>query len=471
MAKRSPIWEMEDKYESVKRWMTRVMSRSGSEGTKRNYLYQLKKYCSKVGKNPDELVEERKDHLKSEDEMTQHRHEEMLLNLFNELDKEKSRGTALSYFKIIKSFYGANYLDLKIDTPKQWTSFTDKVPSLEDLNKMIDVTQNPMEKAVILFCAQSGQRVGVVTAMTYGMLREALNGSESPISIHINGELANRKGTKVNKNRQDYIFFIGADAVNALKSYIDRMKVLGYTFKESSPLFLTEKKYYGKVAEKGETLKGNERTYKALDREAVNRIIRRCAIKAGLMDKEGVRTPGGITRFPIHTHCMRKFWQTAMEQAGVAKPWYEYIMGHSLGELDKAYSRPTVDQLGDAYARAESYMTVSKLNIPDVENMKREMMLAMFQQFARMMSFDPNRVIVNAEKDIGRKLSRDEEIEVLQETLIKGMMEKKIENNKREHRIVTEGELEGYLDDGWEFMNEISGGKFVVRGPLVNGIA
>jgi len=460
---------MEEKYESVRRWMTRVSSRSGSEGTRKNYLYQLNKYCESKGKNPDELIQERKEHLESKDEFVKKKHEEMLMEFFQEIDARNSRSSAVTYFKGIKSFYSANYLDLKVDTPKNWTAFTDKVPSLGDLKKMIDMAKNPLEKAVILFCAQSGQRVGVVTAMTYGMLKEGLNGAETPVGIPINAEIQNEKGKKVNKNRKNYLFLIGNDTMISLKSYIDHMNMMGYSFKDSSPLFLTEREYYNKVAEKGETLKGGEKTFKALDRDAVNRIIRRCAIKAGLMDKEGIKTPGGITRYPIHTHCMRKFWQTAMEQAGVAKPWYEYMMGHSLGELDKAYSRPTTEQLRDAYSRAENYMNVSRLNIPDVENMKRDMMLTMFQQFSKMMGFDPNRIVVNREKEIGGKLSIDNEIELLQETLLSATMKRKVENNKREHKIVTQEELTDYLDESWELLQETSNGMFVVRNPMPNG--
>ena len=468
MAKWSPIWSMEEKYESVRRWMTRVGSKSGSEGTKRNYLYHLNKFCEHIGKNPDELILERKEHLESRDEFVRNKHEEMLMEFFMAMDGKGARSSAVTHFKTIKSFYAANYVDLKVETPKNWTAFTDKVPSLDDLKKMIDVTRNPLEKAVLMFCAQSGQRVGVVTAMTYGMLKEGLNGAETPIAIPINGELTNLKGKKVNKNRQDYVFFIGADTVNALKSYIDHMRVEGYVFKDNSPLFVTERKYYNKVAEQGETLKGGEKSFKPLDREAVNRIVRRCAIKAGLMDKEGIKTPGGITRYPVHTHCLRKAWQTAMEQAGIAKPWYEYMMGHSLGELDKAYSRPTVDNLRDAYRRVESYLTVSKLNIPDVENLKRDMMLSMFQQFSRMMGYDPSKIVVKRQEETGESMSIEGEIELLQDTLLKGMMEKKVENNQREHVIVAVDELTEYLDAGWEMMHETTQGKFVLQNILSN---
>jgi len=35
---------------------------------------------------------------------------------------------------------------------------------------------------------------------------------------------------------------------------------------------------------------------------------------------------------------------------------------------------------------------------------------------------------------------------------------------------VIEDELKEYPDEGWEYMNEISDGKFVVRNPMANGV-
>jgi len=452
---------MEQEYKSVGKWINKVMSRTGSQSTRRSYLYYLNRFCGKVGKNPDELIAERKEHLKSSDEDVKRQHEETLLEYFNRLNETSSRNTALINLKAIRSFYKANYLELKIETPGAWAAVTDKVPSLEDISKMMEVAKSPVEKAIIIFAAQSGQRVGVVSAMTYGMIKEGLNRGKSPICIQVSGALGDSKGEKVNKNRQAYCVFIGADTINAIKSYIDHMKAMGHTFKDTSPLFLTDRKLRGFAG-----TKDTEAKFKPVDKRTMNRIIRRCAIKAGLMDADGIQTPGGVTRYPIHFHCMRKFWVTAMEQAGVAKPWHEYMSGHSLGVLDKAYSRPTGEQLKEAYRRAESYMGVSRLNIPDLDNLKKDLLLSLMRQQAQALGMDADRIKLSIEKEKEEGLTVDEEIEFLQGMILERTMRHKVESTP-EHKVIDEVELVDYLNKGWAFVRELNGGdKVIVKAPF-----
>ena len=454
---------MERENKSVGKWISKVMTRTGSQSTRRNYLYYLKRFCEKVGQNPDELIKERKEHLKSSDEDVKRQHEERLLEYFNELCGKSSRNTALVNLKAIRSFYKSNYVELKIETPGAWAAVTDKVPSLEDISKMVDMAKNPVEKALLLFAAQSGQRVGVVSAMTYGMVKEGLNRGKSPVCIQVSGALGDSRGEKVNKNRQTYCFFIGADSINALKTYIEHMRVMGHTFEDNSPLFMTDSKLRGF----GGT-KDIEATFRPVDKRTMNRIIRRCAIKAGLMDAEGIQTPGGVTRYPIHFHCMRKFWVTAMEQAGVAKPWYEFMEGHSLGALDRAYSRPTVQQLRDAYARAESYMNVSRLNIPDLDRLKKDLLLSVMRQQAQALGMDADkiRISIEKEKEDQEGLTVDGEIELLQRMILERTMRNKAEKTP-EHKVIDEVELVDYLNKGWECVRELNGGeKVIVKAPF-----
>ncbi len=311
--KRENIWELKE-YDTVKRWLTQVGSKTGSMTTQKTYLSNLNKYCKVIGKNPDEIISERKIHLKKDDETLKRQHEEMLMEYFNNQTESRSRNSAINHFKTVKSFYKHNYVDLKLISPKTWTSHTDKIPSLEDLKKMIDVCETPLQKALILFSSQSGQRAGVITAITYGMVKKQLENGDNLIGIHVSGDLKDKNGNRINKNRQEYIFFIGSDTINALRIYLDYMKNLGHKFKDDSPLFVTNQKYRRFGGTKKE-----QATFKPIDREALNILVRRSAIKAGLMDDNCSKGADGRKRYPIHHHCLRKLFQTAMEQGGIAK--------------------------------------------------------------------------------------------------------------------------------------------------------
>ena len=452
-------------YDTVKRWLTQVGSKTGSKSTQRIYLFNMNRYCQEIKKNPDEIIAERKSHLKSDDETLRRQHEEMLMGHFNKLAESKSRNSAVNSFKTIKSFYKHNYVDLKLISPKTWSSNTDRIPSLEDLKKMIDVCETPLQKAVILFSAQSGQRSGVVTAITYGMVKKQLENGDNPISIHVSGNLKDKKGNRINKNRQEYIFFIGSDTINALQIYINFMKNLGHEFKDDSPIFVTPRKYRRFGGTKKE-----KATFKSVDREALNLLVRRSAIKAGLMDDNCTKDANGRTRYPIHHHCLRKSWQTAMEQGGIAKAWYEFMMGHSLGQLDRAYSKPTVEQLKEAYKRAEPYLSISRINLPDLENMKKELLLSVVKQQCQILGFDPDRIKIEKEKEIKGNITIDDEIEILQREILNATMKNKVNNNKYDHKIVTETELTDYLNQGWEIVKDLPKGRLVIKSPLPQGV-
>ena len=155
-------------YESVRLWMSKVGGKSGSTGTQKVYLRNLRHYCEWFDKNPDEMIEERKEQAKNQDESIKQRHEDKLDEFFNEIEGDKSRNTAVLRFKTVKSFYKANHYPLTNVTPRTWTTFTDKVPSLDELHKMVEASDSPVQKALLLFSAQSGQRVGIITAISNG---------------------------------------------------------------------------------------------------------------------------------------------------------------------------------------------------------------------------------------------------------------------------------------------------------------
>ncbi len=194
-------------YESVNRWITQQIRRSASYLTRNNYLRILIRYCKWYGKDPDEIIDDRMEDLKSDDKRIQSRHEERLMKYFQELDEDVSRNTAITHFNSVKSFYMGNYAPLNIREPKRWTTFTDKVPTLCEFRKMVEVAESPMQKALLLFSAQSGQRGNIISSLRYGMLEDTIEGrTEVPATIHIPGGIENFKGKMINKNRKDYYF-------------------------------------------------------------------------------------------------------------------------------------------------------------------------------------------------------------------------------------------------------------------------
>ena len=54
--------------ESVQTWLTGLKSNTDLHSTKYHWVENLKRFCEWMGKSPDELINERKQELKSEDQ-------------------------------------------------------------------------------------------------------------------------------------------------------------------------------------------------------------------------------------------------------------------------------------------------------------------------------------------------------------------------------------------------------------------
>ncbi len=442
--KPTKIEGMED-YKSVAKWINQTNGRTCSNGTRKVYLYHLKSFCDEIGIDPDQLIAERKTHLKSDEEETKREHEEMVMDYFNKMDKKHSRSYALTRIATIRSFYQANFSDLKLPKLKGWVTHQDLIPSLEQISQMVGVSDSALQRALILFGLQSGQRSGIITSITYGMVREQLEKNESLIVIEVSPDLRNPKGERVNKNRVPYHFCVGRDTIDCLKSYLKTREVAGDEIKDDSYLFVTERRNRRSEDEPLE--------FRPLDGDSINKMIKRSALKAGLITGEEKRSP-------IHSHTLRKRWKTQVEAGGMDRNWAEYMMGHSQSSLNQVYSQPDVEQLIEAYKRAESYLSISHVTKGDMEDLKQEMFLDLLKRDAELMGMDPTKFI-NKLKELKGATTIEDEINVLREEIIK--ITQKTESGK--HKRVSEEELEEYLDHGWEIANPIPlpSGKILIK--------
>jgi len=254
---------------------------------------------------------------------------------------------------------------------------------------------------------------------------------------------------------RSHYFFIGKDTVNALRVYVKHMKNLGYEFDQFGPLFVDDHN-------NGKSNAINK-VFVPLHRKSMNLLVRNNAMRAGIMGSVIPRTSNGRKKYPVRHHCFRKFWQTAMEQGGVAKSWCNYMMGNSPGKYEKVYSRPSLHQLRDAYRKAEKYMSVSQLSSAGLDRMRKDLLLSVFRQHFLILGQDPDRIRLEKEKELGVTLTQDDEIEVLQMHLMAqgGLREANLE--RYEHMFIEEEDLVKFLDEGWDLYNELSDGRYIIK--------
>ena len=447
--------EMEEKYETIKRFSSYLNSNTtGAKSTYECYMRSIHRYSEYTNLDPDKIIDQRMEDLQSPDIRVKRKHEDLAMGFFGKLSSELSRINSVVQLEAVKTFYRANHVPVDLRVPKMWVEGQDKVPTLEEIKQMVEVSSSPLQRAIIILSAQSGQRAGIISGLKYSMFKDQLESGQSPISVSIPPNIKNRYGELVNKRRITYSFFLGQDGVEALKSYLQYRKSVFGEIDEDEFLFVAEKPFHGKST--------------PLDIDAINRFVKRAAIAAGLMKR-----PKNGERALVHHHCLRKFFQTSMEQAGVAKSWFDYMMGHKIGENDAAYSKPTNDQLMEAYLKAEKYLSVTGAS-QGADQLKKSILLENFREQARLFGIDPAVIRIEKQRELGFEISPDEEIDALRDKLTK--IGQRISSQTEymsnyQATIVEESQLVNHLEQGWDLLQETNNGKYILRRPVIEQTA
>jgi integrase len=334
--------ELEKKYEAVQRWMLGLRSLTGSEYTIKHSLNAMLHYCDWTGKDPDALISERIQDLKQDDVRIRGRHEDLALKYFQTI---KSRGSGVNTLAYLKSFYRYNYVPLQCKVPQRWRVTSEKVPTQGEIRKMMSVS-DMRDRAMIAFLAQSGVRDSTLCRLTYGDVSADLEAGKVPVHIKIMPR--NAKG----KEAKGYDTFIGPESVEALREYFDsRRKGTPYTQPErihaDSPLFRRARS------------NGNPNEILPINEDIIQVQVSGAAVKAGVIEPK--KHPGEWSQ--VRPHCLRKFYQTSLERAGIPQNWVKRLLGHKLPKSEDPYSKPTLEDLRKAYERAIPHLALNDTTI------------------------------------------------------------------------------------------------------------
>ena len=190
-------------------------------------------------------------------------------------------------------------------------------------------TRNKIEATtLILFLKDSGLRASDARLLNYGDIRKELDDESEFIPI-------TRITQKVKTTAKT---FIGPEAIHAIKEYIKARqkgtrRLPPETLTDKSPLFRTWK----------------SKTVKRIPRYTLSSVIRNAFNQ--------------VNEPHISAHSLRKYLQTSLEAAGINTNWIDQIIGHKLINSRDAYSKPTDEQLYEAYVKAYKFIRI----YPEVE--------------------------------------------------------------------------------------------------------
>jgi len=323
-------------YQTVKRWLTKLKTRSDSESTEKSGLLWLRDFCNFAKTNPDSLIKERTKNLESTVQGIRRKHEELLeafiIKMKNEDYAPNMRARRASYAPnsistasgMIRSFYKSNYLALQeVRSPRPYNVRMYKVPTIKDIKKMCEHAD--LSTRTWLLCAKdSGLGNADLLPLTlsnlsseYGTIASQLRKGTVPVHIEL----------RRHKTKEAIHSFFGPNAIEALKQYVN-VNARGRIFTMSA--------------------------------RSLQQKIKALSIQTKVATKE----------VPVRCYSMRKTFNTYMKLAGVNEAIVEVMMGHSIGRVRGAYLQTgsgssgigiPISKLVEAYMQAYPTININQV--------------------------------------------------------------------------------------------------------------
>ncbi len=316
----------------------------------------------------------------------------------------------------------------KVELPRQYSITVDKAPTKEELKRML-MAADLRGKALIACLASSGMRIGELLSLRV----KDVDFEKHPVRIYVRAEIA--------KDRQARYCFLSDEAAEILKQY------LGERINDPES-YIFQGRQQGTRADGTKYLRGGLRNG-PMSYWNADTIFTNVLKKAGLYAKDE------HGRDVIHIHSLRKFFFTQLLPV-LGRDVTQALMGHK-EYLDQAYRRFTVEQLAEQYSKAMRHVTIMSTPIEE-EKVRKEAALEAIRRLAEVFGIDPLRIKIEREKELGKELSLDEEVQLLQNEI------KKIrEGSNDPQKIVSEEELEKHLKEGWEFVSVLPSRRIIIR--------
>jgi len=431
-ARRAELLEDED----VRRWYDNLAARSVI--TAGVYLRTLGLYCELNDVTPKEILTRAKGK----------RFRDGFTDFVRKLEKEGKAGSYIARFKkVLHSWLSYNGINTRLkvniigehETP---TIANERVPSKDELEKMIR-SASPRARLSIALMAFSGLRpeslgdyVGT-DGLRLGDFVEAEVNDDGGIKFaRLPTMLLVRRG--LSKARHQYFTFVPSQAITYITDYLEGRAKTGEKFNKDSPLL-------------GFDARGPKKN-KFLRTTLVTRDIKEAISKAG---------------FSWRPYVLRAYFDTNMiiaESNGkMSHPYLQFMMGHK-GDMEARYSTnkrvlppEMIEDMRKAYMGCEPFLTTLSQPMERASVVKEAKIEALKSIAKSLLGIDLIEVKIAKEREIGRELNKDEEIELLENEI------KKLRESPDPQRMVREDELESYLAEGWQFVSVLPSRRILVK--------
>jgi integrase len=267
------------------------------------------------------------------------------------IKKSINPNTVPTYMNPIKTFLEINDVDLNWRKIKRL--YPNKIKrsgasayQTKDVKRMLEVTAQIRNKAIIHFLASTGVRVGAIPELKIRHLRDMPNGCKM-VLVYEN-------------STEEYNTFLTPEASAALQLYFNERKSHGENLNEDSPVF--RQRYLLGIVEA-----------KAISTEAIQAVVKRSCYNASI---RGQKINGRYSEQLVHG--FRKRFNTILKLNNkVNDNAIEKMMGHTNG-LDGVYLQITTERLFEEFSKGIADLTISNesrnnLKIQRLESEKSEL--------------------------------------------------------------------------------------------------
>lgn len=263
----------------IERWLNHYDSEKERE-RKRRALFRFARY---VDQEPEVLLQRTPEEI-----------EDLLLKYYRHLiDQERlAKTSAAQWYFLVRGFFEKNRV--RLDQPPSFMKVSEAeyerhyILLQDEAKAMFDKMEDLRDRAFIAFLAQTGQRVGVLTAIKYDEI--------TPIGSHgvvdVPPTYRNQLDRNVNKQRVRYKFVVGEDTMGLLKKLKE---------KKDSPWIFD------------------------LSQRTMGRIVDEAAREIGIQKEMNTRF--GRKMLLVHPHTFRKYWKHQVRDK-IDSDLVNCMMGH-----------------------------------------------------------------------------------------------------------------------------------------------
>ena len=425
----------------VKRWFENLAARS--KVTAMVYLRTLGLYCEMNKTDPKALLTVAKTK----------EFRDGFIDFVRSLERQGKAGSYIVRFKkVLRSWLSFNGLDIKLkvniageyDAP---TIRDERVPSKEELDRIIRMA-TPRGRVSIALMAFSGLRPESIgnydgsDGLRLGDFVEAEITDEGLKVSKIPTMIVIRKG--LSKARHQYFTFVPEQTLTYINEHLAERVGNGEDLGRDTPLL-------------GFDPRGTRK----------NRFLRTNLVTRDI--KEAIKRAG----FSWRPYVLRAYFDTNMiiaESKGkISHPYLQFMMGHK-GDIEARYSTnkgvlppDMIEDMRNCYKECLPYLLTTTQPLEQSTVVTEAKIEALKSIAKSLFGIDLVEVKIAKEKELGRELNKEEEIQLFEEEL------KKIRENPDPQKIVREEELEKYLSDGWQFVTVLPSKRILIRKELALG--